>query len=143
MAKGLISPAACQSRSQILPSAGFVSSHPNGFTLLELLVALVILGLCLAVLTSSISDSLARAERIETANHAESLADSILLQLGRDAPVVAGVTKGEVQNLFWRLIAGPAPGFLGNMRVDEIDLTITTASHRVVGQWRTLRLAPP
>lgn len=114
----------------------------EGFTLLEVLVALVILGLALGLLTGAIADSLARAERIATEDHAVALADSLLAGLGRDTPLRLGVTRSHKDNLFWRLSVAPNPGPRTAPPLDRIVLSIAARSGPVIGQWRTLRVAP-
>lgn len=74
----------------------------EGFTFLEVLVALVALGLALGMLTGTISDSVARAGRVASDEHAVVLADSLLAGLGRDMPLRPGVTGGRKDSLVWR-----------------------------------------
>lgn len=134
----MISPAAaCQPplpRSQPLTT---------GFTLLEVLVALVILGLALAFLTGTITDSLDRAERTEREDHAAILADTILARLGRDVPLQTGTSVGRDGELSWRLMITSITPVDADFPLDRIDLTITTPTGRPIGNWESLRVAPP
>lgn len=120
-----------------------ITSTTEGFTLLEVLVALVVLGLALAMLTSSITDSLARVERIETENQAATLADGVLAQLGQGIPLRNGITQGQAQNLTWTLSVAPLPGGSKIVPLDQVDLTIENAGNKkTIGHWQTLRVAP-
>jgi prepilin-type N-terminal cleavage/methylation domain-containing protein len=113
-----------------------------GFTLLEVLVALVILGLALAFLTGTISDSLGRAERTEREDRAAILADGILARLGRDLPLQTGIRLGRDGELFWRLVITPVTPVDAEFPLDRIDLTIFTPTARLIGHWESLRVAP-
>ena len=118
-------------------------SDTEGFTLVEVLVALAILGLALAMLTSSITDSLARVERIETENQAAALADGVLAELGQGIGLRNGITQGQAQNLRWILTVAPVPGGSKIVPLDQVDLTIDdTANKKTIGHWQTLRVAP-
>ncbi|MHB1303873.1 MAG: prepilin-type N-terminal cleavage/methylation domain-containing protein [Acidiphilium sp.] len=114
----------------------------EGFTLLEVLVALVILGLALGMVSGVISDSLARAERVATDEHAVVLADSLLAGLGRDMPLRPGVRGGRKDGLVWRLSVMPNPGPRTALPLDRVELSIATRAGHIVGRWRTLRIAP-
>lgn len=113
----------------------------DGFTLLEILVALIILGLGVAMLTGSITDSLARTQRIKTENQAATLADGILARLGQDIPLRQGIVQGRDQNLAWTLVVAPLPGGSAIVPLDCVDLTVRGATNHVIGHWQTLRVA--
>jgi len=122
------------------------SRHPKldsaGFTLLEVLVAMVILGLALAFLTSTISDSLARSERTQRNGRAAILADTLLDRLGRDVPLKKGMSEGHDGELSWRLTVSSLTPVDSTFPLDRIDLTISTANPHAIGHWVSLRLAP-
>ena len=131
-----------------LPSLGnrsqLCSGSPSvGFTLLEVLVALVILGVTLAFLTGTISDSLGRAERTEREDRAAILADGILARLGRDVMLQTGISTGREGELSWRLVVSPVVPSDAAFPLDRIDLTITGPNARPIGHWVSLRVAPP
>jgi general secretion pathway protein I len=113
----------------------------NGFTLLEVLVALVILGLTLAYLSATVSDSLIRAERIDDDDRAIVLADATLARLGNDIPLRLGITQGVADGLNWRLVVAPEPSGPTSVPLDIVDFTVSTRSNRIIGRWRTLRVA--
>ena len=66
----------------------------DGFTLIENLVALAILGLALAVFAQIISTQTSSARRIDSAIQSILFARSILERLGHDLPLVPGNTSG-------------------------------------------------
>lgn len=79
-------------------------SNQNGFTLIETVVALAILGACLAALSSSFAQSLTamdRAARYQTLN-AQTL--NQLEQLGVTIPLKPGLTQGVTSDgTRWRV----------------------------------------
>lgn len=80
----------------------------DGFTLIEVLVALVILGISLATLLHIFSESLNRARLSQTEMAASALAQSLLAGAGHTLPLRAGDTTGELPNGFtWRLHIEP------------------------------------
>jgi prepilin-type N-terminal cleavage/methylation domain-containing protein len=115
-------------------------TQSSGFTLLEVLIALAILGLCLAFLTGTAFDSFTRVERIDREEHAVVLADNILARLGHDIPVVPGTTSGKEGDLVWHMTIAPLQD-QGALQLDQIDLDITTLAGRPIGHWLSLRVA--
>ena len=79
-------------------------SEQRGFTLIEMLVALAILTIALAVLFGSISDALDRTRRGKDEAVAAALAQSLLARAQAANPIAAGETSGEYSNGFrWDL----------------------------------------
>jgi general secretion pathway protein I len=77
----------------------------HGFTLVEMLVALAILTIALAVLFGAISDSLDRVKRAKDEAVAASLAQSLLARADAANPMRAGDASGTYTNGFhWRLV---------------------------------------
>jgi len=113
----------------------------GGFTLLEVLVALIILGLATVFLSTTISESLFRASKVDDDDRATTLADSLLDQLGLDVPVQPGITSGLAGNLVWRLLVEPYPNPTNPVQLDLVNLTILTKSNHLIGHWTTLRVA--
>jgi len=113
----------------------------QGFTILELLVALVILGLALGLVSGAVSDSLARTERMRAQTSAAVLAANILARLGNDMPARAGITQGTQPPLSWTLTITPAQGH-NLLPLEKIDLAITGPSGHTIGHWQSLRVAP-
>jgi len=80
----------------------------QGFTLLEVIVALTIVALCFSVLLGVISGGLGQTNRAETLAAAGSLAQSLLADLGTEIPIAPGETDGQFANGFrWRLRIEP------------------------------------
>ena len=115
----------------------------DGFTLLEVLVALVILGLGVAFLSGTFTDSLARAERTRNDDLAANLADGVLARLGRDVPLRIGNINGSDGEIYWRLAISQAAASGTPIPLDRVDLTVTSANGRSLGHWVSLRIAPP
>jgi general secretion pathway protein I len=80
----------------------------SGFTLIEVLVALAILGISLAVLLHIFSESLHRARESQAEMTASALAQSLLADAGHSLPLRPGDTTGELPNGYsWRLHIEP------------------------------------
>lgn len=77
----------------------------SGFTLLELLVATVIMGLAVAGLLANLSSSLRNAARLAGHDRAATLARAKMDELLLDRSIPAGA---EVQGLFGKELAGAA-----------------------------------
>jgi|GEM_PF-1069337 len=79
-----------------------------GFTLVEIIVALAILSLCLAVILPAMSDALWRTGQAEAQAEAASLARSLLAEAGSAVPLTDGAATGRFDNGFrWRLHVSP------------------------------------
>jgi prepilin-type N-terminal cleavage/methylation domain-containing protein len=117
------------------------AGQEQGFTLLELLVALVILGLALGLVSGAVSDSLTRTERMRAQTSAAVLASNVLERLGNDTPLKFGATRGTQPPFSWTLTITPAAGHF-ILPLDKIDLRIAGPSGHSIGHWQTLRLAP-
>jgi general secretion pathway protein I len=82
--------------------------RPAGFTLLEVVVALFIAGLALAVLFRAGSAGLYATDTAQKAQEALERAQSHLAAIGRDVALVAGVSEGKDGGGFrWRLSVQP------------------------------------
>lgn len=76
----------------------------RGFTLVEVLIALAILGVSLGVILTTVSESLSRTRRGEQELAATALAQSLLARAGADVALKEADVKGESANgLTWRL----------------------------------------
>jgi general secretion pathway protein I len=86
------------------PTCVIRSGGQNGFTLVEIIVALAILTLCLSVLLPTISDALWHTSEAEAQAEAASIAGSLLAQAGGTVPLRDGEAAGRLDNGFrWRL----------------------------------------
>jgi len=86
-----------------------MTSRPTeaGFTLIEMLVALAIVGLSMMVLLRIMSDNLERARRARDEAAAMSLVQSLLAQSSAGTPQ-PGVSTGRFSSgFFWRLQTEP------------------------------------
>ena len=79
-----------------------------GFTLIETVVALAILGLGLAALIRIFGDVLDRNFQSESRAKAASLAQSMEARLGLDLPITPGLSSGTFDNGYrWQLEISP------------------------------------
>ncbi len=108
-----------------------------GFTLLEVLVALVIIALAATVALRSSSLAIGAADRSGTASHAALQARSLLSEIGVSRPLAEGVSEGRLEDgTAWRLAvaahASPSP----LLRAYDIVLTVTSGRSSVVLETR-------
>lgn len=115
----------------------------HGFTLLEVLVALAVLGLALVTICGAISDSLLRTERVAQDEQATALANALLARIGYDLPLRIGLTDGEDGGLTWRMTVNPVKEKASEINVDEVTLTVQNKAGKPLGHWQALRVAPP
>ena len=84
------------------------SDRARGFTLIEVLVAFVILAVALGVLMQVFSTGLRNARVAENYTTATLYAESMLAAVGVEAPLAAGETSGDFDDRFrWRLDVQP------------------------------------
>ena len=88
------SPAVSQSRAD---------KREAGFTLLEVLVALAILGVALVASMQALSGALAGTRRAEAAGQALLTARSLLDRVGTELPIAAGSQSGSATGLAWTI----------------------------------------
>jgi len=80
----------------------------RGFTLLEILVALVILGLSLGIYLQIFSAGIGSTRAAQSLSTAVMLAESKLAALGAEEPLAAGESQGRFDDRFrWRAIVAP------------------------------------
>lgn len=103
----------------------------TGFTLIEMLVALAIVALSMAVLLRIISDNLDRARRVRDEAAALSLVQSLLAQSSSGIPQI-GVSTGRFGNgFFWRLQTKP----YGNS-TERADWPVDAVTVAATVSWR-------
>ena len=118
----------------------------EGFTVIEMMVALVILGIGIAALTGAISDSLFRATRVAKEAQAVQVADGLLARLGADIPVSPGLRTGQAVGVDWALQIAPmgSEEDLAAWPVRPAEVTLTLrwpeAGHTETATWRTIRV---
>ncbi|MDE2075284.1 MAG: type II secretion system protein [Alphaproteobacteria bacterium] len=85
-------------------------AETGGFTLLEVLVALTILGLSLSVLLAIFSQTLSREGARDRAFEARALARSLIAEARAAPTLTAGARRGtSPSGLTWRVVATPYP----------------------------------
>jgi general secretion pathway protein I len=119
-------------------------ANQSGFTLVETLVALAIVGLSLAVLLRIVSDNLDRTRRLRNEALAASLAQSLIAQSQAGTPTDAsGASDG---GFAWHIHVAPYAGAGADWPVDAVTVA-ATVSWREDGQilsrtLSTLRVVP-
>jgi general secretion pathway protein I len=137
-----------------LTSGGRAAGPARGFTLIEVVVAFIILALSLGVLLQVFSTGLRNVRVSEAYTMAALLAESKLAAVGIEEPLTAGATAGVFDDRFrWRLdvqpyepdrAEGPAEGGEGPVRAYEVVVTVSwnEANEERSVSLTTLRLAP-
>ena len=81
----------------------------QGFTLIEVVVALLIFGLAFAVVARIIQTGVLQSGRAEAMTTATLLARSQLARIGADVPVAEGELDGDAgEGFHWRIVIHPA-----------------------------------
>jgi general secretion pathway protein I len=78
-------------------------TEERGFTLLEVLIALAILGVSLSVILTTVSDTLSRTRRGEQELAAAALAQTLLDRAGRDLVTKGTDASGDEDGFAWKL----------------------------------------
>ena len=107
---------------------GRAGGHRHGFTLLEVMVALVIAAFSLGLMYDAVSSSLTGVHIAGRYAEALSRARSHLAAIGQDPAAVIGHHDGDDGGGFtWRLVVEPIPGerSLGGMTVYGCAVTIS------------------
>src|SRR5580658_2784834 len=120
-----------------------------GFTLIETVAALAILGLGLAVLLPLLGDVLDRDVRADSQATAASLLRSLGARLGRDLPLASGISSGSFDDGYrWELAISPYGEAEDRkawpMAPYQVEATVlwTWAGRERSGTSTTLRLGP-
>lgn len=128
--------------------------RPRGFTLIEVIIAFVLLALALTLLLGSMSGAAKQIRHADDAGRAALHAQSMLTQLGVGEALQPGRSEGELENgrYRWSLAVTPyvdplmttAPALdLSAPRLLHVDLTVAwgdAVNEKL--QWQSLRLAP-
>ncbi len=115
-----------------------------GFTLVEILVALAILGLILAAFAQVLSGRVLSAGRIDAETQALLFARSMMDRVGRDVPLAPGSREGALGNGgTWRLRIAPAEGIAPGHGIAAYLVELTVATPRAGPiVLTTLRVSP-
>jgi general secretion pathway protein I len=116
-------------------------SRQTGFTLLEMLAALVIMALCSGVLLLAFGQSARALQQVDRADRLSQAARSVLdeqavgvLQPGQSN----GVVDGGIE---WAMNVAPLPAASGQPRLLRIELAVREGGHQA--RFSTLRLVNP
>jgi general secretion pathway protein I len=105
------------------------SSSQAGMTLLEIMVALVILAFGLAVLFDAVGLGTGMAGVADQRRAATAAAQSLLAELGRSRPIADGATAGDFPDgQSWRLDITPvasAADVPGPLQGHQVELTVS------------------
>jgi type II secretion system protein I len=119
----------------------------RGFTLLEVLVALIIFAIAFGVLAQIIQTGLGQARSASATSEATLLARSLLAEVGSELPVSPGVIEGEARNGYrWRIeMRATEDGADDTLRAYLVQVTVAWAPDAPLVELSTLRLgaAPP
>lgn len=118
----------------------------DGFTLIEVLVALTILSLSLTVLLGTFSQSLSRTHESERAAAARVLAQSLLAKAETGVPPKQSHADGETDNgLAWSVDMAPYQQHdddKASLRAANLSVTVTWENGQHALTLSTLRLVP-
>lgn len=116
-------------------------TRQTGFTLLEMLAALVIMALCSGVLLLAFGQSARALQQVDRADRLSQAARSVLdeqavgiLQQGRSD----GVVDGRIE---WAMDVEPLPAAPGQPQLLRIELAVREGPHQA--RFSTLRLVSP
>ena len=100
---------------------------PTGFTLLEILVALVCFALVFAVLAQIMRTGLRQSASAETTTMASLVARSQLARVGAELPLEIGEIEGEVDGMRWRTTIQLAEGPSEDVEISAYRVDVTVA----------------
>jgi len=106
----------------------------QGFTLIEVLVAFVLLSLTLAVILQIFSGGLRNIGATEDYTRAMVLAEAKLAQLGSEIALETGETGGENDIFNWRLYVAPYQG--ESVEIEGAESAVQLYDITLNVQWR-------
>lgn len=118
----------------------------SGFTLLEVLVALLVFGLMFGILAQIMRTGLRQSASAETTTIASLLARSQLARVGVELPLEPGLVEGEVDGMRWRTAIGLAEPLTEETEIGTYRVDVTIAWGESDAQQltlTTLKLGPP
>jgi len=118
-----------------------MSQQQRGFTLLEMLAALVVMAVCSSVLLVAFGQSARSLQQVERSDRLSQAARSVLDDQGIGA-LQNGTREGDLDgDIHWSLAVNEQPGKAGQPRLMRLDLTVSEGRRRA--QFSTLRLVSP
>ena len=104
-------------------------SRQRGFTLLEVLAALVVLAICSSVLVAAFGHS-ARALQQAQRSDRMSLVARSLIEDASDGPLLPGHSQGEWSGVYWQLDVSQIAGAAGPVNAYRLDLRVSDGTRR-------------
>lgn len=118
-----------------------MSRREQGFTLLEMLAALVVMAVCSSVLLVAFGQSARSLQQVERSDRLSQAARSVLDDQGV-GPLLTGTRDGLLDgDIHWTLVVNELPAKTGQSRLMRLDLTVSEGRRRA--QFSTLRLINP
>jgi general secretion pathway protein I len=97
----------------------------EGFTLVEVLVALAIVAIAFGVALGVLSGGLSRLDHDHNVQHALLVAQSELARVGQDVAVADGEIRGEGESGFaWRIAISPYGAAAGGLAAHRVVVTV-------------------
>jgi general secretion pathway protein I len=113
----------------------------QGFTLLEMLAALVVMAVCSSVLLVAFGQSAGSLQQVERSDRLSQAARSVLDDQGTGA-LQTGTREGVLDgDIHWSLAVNELAAKAGQSRLMRLDLTVSEGRRRA--QFSTLRLVSP
>ena len=112
--------------------------HQSGFTLLEMLAALMLMAICSTVLLVAFGQS---ARSLAQVNHSDRLTHAALSVLDQETtgPLASGVHQGNLEeDIHWQLRIAQQPTRIGQPRLFRLDLTVSEGPRQA--HFSTLKL---
>jgi len=97
----------------------------RGFSLLEILVAFVILALSLGILLNIFSSGINNAAVAEEYTAAVQIAEALMAQTGVETPLQAGQTSGQEDKKYrWLVVVTPFNSAIAKLNTEVITVTL-------------------
>ncbi len=117
-------------------------SSENGFTLVEVLVAITIIGAALGVTSQVITNGAQQTRAVEERRLAILVAQSQLAAVGAARNSRFGESRGSTDGVRWRIEVKPwTSGIVSPVRLEEVIVTTGMEQSRDLFVLRTVRVA--
>ena len=100
----------------------------RGFTLIEMLAALVVLALCSSVLLGAFGETTRALQKVSRSDRLTLAAQSILDEIDA-SPLAVGTRRGRWDSLQWVLNVSLTPSLASSATLYRLDLTVTDGTH--------------
>jgi general secretion pathway protein I len=123
-------------------------ARDDGFTLLEVVIAFVILVLAMAIVVGRLGIAIRSLGIVDADHEAALVADRIMTELGHSRPLTYGVSEGDLpEGQHWRLLITPtrerpAGAALPRLEAHDVALTISWRDRAAIRRtsFKTIRL---